>query len=41
MHAFHSNVSVADVNECIDETAECDDDTYCFNTPGSYSCEGL
>ena len=32
---------VVDVNECTEGTAVCDDDMYCLNTPGSYSCKGV
>lgn len=38
---FTSGVPSIDVNECTEDTAVCDDDTYCLNTPGSYSCKGM
>ena len=32
--------SHVDVDECNEDTADCGDDTYCHNTPGSYNCRG-
>ncbi|XP_065910736.1 cysteine-rich with EGF-like domain protein 2 isoform X2 [Dysidea avara] len=34
-----TDIGCKDINECNEDTADCDDDTYCHNTPGSYSCK--
>ena len=36
---MHENVFViADIDECIEGTAECDTDANCTNTIGGYNC---
>ena len=39
VHLFVYQAFEEDIDECIDETDDCDDNAICINTDGSFTCE--